>query len=344
MGASLAASAYRHPDLFDGLNTLDLMEICGSMAAAAGPLNLSQPTISRRYQQLCKDFGLEKTSGHCMDRLRYGETESIRLLRNAFQSHRLAAGVLRIGVDPLRQSLLGNSRQLLAVPPHFRHARTLHRQVRSHILDGALLSSLEITALWPDQSNSPDEVAWPKQTLSAKPLSSQKPSQYQDPWCCTQESLFIEGSLLIPLGCWPLGLVVPAGVEVLPPRWSDVVVPPINLAPGLAASVRQQQWTARQAPQDLTGANDWRHWLEREHLPCIATPGWFIALSRCGPELGWLELDKPMGEQLWLLVNPKPWAEYPALAELTKTIRASIETFHAFLAYSTRQKGGHLPG
>jgi len=36
MGATLAATPYRRPELFDGLNTLDLIELCGSMAAAAG--------------------------------------------------------------------------------------------------------------------------------------------------------------------------------------------------------------------------------------------------------------------------------------------------------------------
>ena len=139
MGATLAATSYRYPELFDGLNTLDLMELCGSMVAAAGPLNLSQPTISRRHQKISRDFGLNKSTRHFIDELHYGETESIRLLRRAFQSHRLGSGVLRIGADPLRQGLVDGARQVLPVPAQFRHVRCLHRLVDGHILDGPLV-------------------------------------------------------------------------------------------------------------------------------------------------------------------------------------------------------------
>lgn len=119
MIATIADTTYRHPDVFDGLNTLDLLELCGSMVAAAGPLDLSQPTISRRYQKISRDFGLDKTTRHFIDNLHYGETASIRLLRRAFQSHRLASGVLRIGADPLRQGLVHGARQVLPVPAQF---------------------------------------------------------------------------------------------------------------------------------------------------------------------------------------------------------------------------------
>ncbi len=336
MGATLAATSYRHPELFDGLNTLDLMELCGSMVAAAGPLNLSQPTISRRHQKISRDFGLHKSTRHFIDELHYGETESIRLLRRAFQSHRLSSGFLRIGTDPLRQGLIDGARQVLPVPTQFRHASCLHRLVESSILDGALLSSLEIKALLSerpqelDQLEVADLVSGP---IPAPPLPG--------PRVCRNASQEWSGCLLVPLGCWQLGLVAPAEVRVPPPRWTEVLVPPLACAPGLASAVRQQQWMVKQVPQDINGFN-WQQGLETQQLPCMATPSWFAGLGGRAPGLRWLELASPIREQIWLLVSPTAWAQYPVMAELAETIEASIASFDAFNAYSNRQTGGQL--
>jgi hypothetical protein len=333
MGATLAATTYRQPELFDGLNTLDFLELCGSMAAAAGPLNLSQPTISRRYRKISRDFGLNKATRRTIDDLQYGETECIRLLRRAFQSHRLASGVLRIGSDPLRQGLIDGARNVLPVPALFRHARFLHRLVESSILDGALLSSLEIDGLLPGWPQGPDplglgepasgSVATPP--LVTPPLATPR----------VDESIVYRnaakewhGCLLVPLGCWQLGLAAPVGVQELPPRWSEVLVPPLAWVPGLASAVRQQQWMVRQAPQAFYGSSS-QQGLESQQLPCIATPSWFAALSSGAPGLRWLELATPIREQIWLLVNPSIWEQYPVLAELAETIKASIASFHA---------------
>lgn len=338
MGATLAATTYRHPELFDGLNTLDLLELCGSMTAAAGPLNLSQPTISRRHQKISRDFGLHKSTRHFIDELHYGETESIRLLRRAFQSHRLSSGFLRIGADPMRQGLLDGARQVLPVPSHFRHARCLHRLVESSILDGALLSSLEIEALLPVRPHEPDHLGF------VEPESGPIPTApLPGPWVCRNSSQEWDGCLLVPLGCWQLGLVAPAGVRVLPPRWTEVLVPPLACAPGLASAVRQQQWMVRQVPQDLNGFS-WQQGLEAQQLPCMATPSSFTGLGGSGraPGLRWLELASPIREQIWLLVSPSAWEQYPVLAELAETIEASIASFDAFNAYSNRQTGGQL--
>ena len=336
MGATLAATTYRRPELFDGLNTLDLLELCGSMTAAAGHLNLSQPTISRRHQKISRDFGLNRSTRHSIDELHYGETESIRLLRRAFQSHRLGSGFLRIGTDPLRQGLIEGTRQVLPVPSQFRHASCLHRLVESSILDGALLSSLEIEALLSERLQELDQLEVAEQVSGSIPAA-----HLSGPRLCHNAYQEWNGCLLVPLGCWQLGLVAPAGVRVLPPRWTEVLVPPLACAPGLASAVRQQQWMVKQVPQDLNGFS-WQQRLETQQLPCMATPSWFAGLGGRAPGLRWLELASPIREQIWLLVSPSAWEQYPVLAELAETIEASIDSFDAFNAYSSRQTGGQL--
>jgi len=338
MGATLAATTYRQPELFDGLNTLDLIELCGSMAAAAGPLNLSQPTVSRRYQKISKDFGLNKASRRHLDELHYGETTCIRLLRRACQSHRLESGVLRIGSDPLRQGLIDGAGNVLPVPAQFRHARFLHRLVESSILDGALLSSLEIDGLLPERPQGPDPLGLGEPASGSVATPTVVTSPVATPPVATprvDESIVYRkaakewhGCLLVPLGCWQLGLAAPVGVQELPPRWSEVLVPPLAWAPGLASAVRQQQWMVRQAPQAFYGSSS-QLGLELQQLPCIATASWFAGLGDRPPGLRWLELPTPIREQIWLLVNLSSWEQYPALAELAETIKASIASFHA---------------
>jgi len=338
MGATLAATTYRQPELFDGLNTLDLIELCGSMAAAAGPLNLSQPTVSRRYQKISKDFRINKASRRFLDDLHYGETTCIRLLRRACQSHRLDSGVLRIGSDPLRQGLIDGARNVLPVPAQFRHARFLHRLVESSILDGALLSSLEIDGMLPERPQGPDPLGLGDQASGSVATPPVVTSPVAVPPVATprvDESIVYRtaakewhGCLLVPLGCWQLGLVAAADVDELPPRWSEVLVPPLAWAPGLASAVRQQQWMVRQAPKAFYGSSS-QQGLELQQLPCIATASWFAALSCRPPGLRWLVLPTPIREQIWLLVNPSSWEQYPALAELAETIKASIASFHA---------------
>jgi len=346
MGATLAATPYRRPELFDGLNTLDLIELCGSMAAAAGPLNLSQPTVSRRYQKISKDFGLNKASRRFLDELHYGETTCIRLLRRACQSHRLDSGVLRIGSDPLRQGLMDGARNVLPVPAQFRHARFLHRLVESSILDGALLSSLEIDGLLPERPQGADPLGLGEPASGSVATPPVVTSPVATPR--VDESIVYQkaakewhGCLLVPLGCWQLGLVTAADVDELPPRWSEVLVPPLAWAPGLASAVRQQQWMVRQAPQAFYGSSS-QQGVELQQLPCIATPSWFAGLGDRATGSRWLELATPIREQIWLLVNPSSWEQYPTLAELAETIKASIASFMRKTHTGIPKKGGQL--
>jgi hypothetical protein len=328
MGATLAATTYRHPELFDGLNTLDLLELCGSMAAAAGPLNLSQPTISRRYQKISRDFGLHKSTRHFIDELHYGETTCIRLLRRACQSHRLDSGVLRIGSDPLRQGLMDGVRNVLPVPAQFHHARFLHRLVESSILDGALLSSLEIDGLLPERPQGPDPLGLGEPASGSVATPPVATPRVKESIVYRKAAMEWHGCLLVPLGCWQLGLVTAADVDELPPRWSEVLVPPLAWAPGLASAVRQQQWMVRQAPQAFYGSST-QQGLELQQLPCIATPSWFAGLGDRATGSRLLELATPIREQIWLLVNPSTWEQYTALAELAEAIKALIASFHA---------------
>lgn len=51
---------YRVPDLLQDIRLLDLLELSGTTVQASALLNLSQPTVSRRYRLLAKDFGLQR--------------------------------------------------------------------------------------------------------------------------------------------------------------------------------------------------------------------------------------------------------------------------------------------
>lgn len=95
---------YRVPDLLQDIRLLDLLELSGTTVQASALLNLSQPTVSRRYRLLAKDFGLQRHPRQ-LQGCRFGATEAMRLLRLGCRAHRLAAGVARIGADVLHQPL-----------------------------------------------------------------------------------------------------------------------------------------------------------------------------------------------------------------------------------------------
>jgi len=137
------ASRYRPPELLRDIRLLDLLELCGTTSQASRLLGLSQPTVSRRYQKLRQDFALVRDR-YPLKSCGYGATPTLRLLRLGCRAHRLAAGVARIGSDLLHQSLLAGSPWLLPVPPRFRAAATWLELVRQGVLDGALISGLEL--------------------------------------------------------------------------------------------------------------------------------------------------------------------------------------------------------
>lgn len=134
--------AYRTPELLQDIRLLDLLELSGTTVHAGALLNLSQPTVSRRYNLLAQDFGLERLPGQA-NRCRYGSTEAMRWLRLGCRAHRLAAGVARLGADLMHQPLLAGMDWLLPSPPRFRPLESWLELVREGVLDGALVSALE---------------------------------------------------------------------------------------------------------------------------------------------------------------------------------------------------------
>ena len=74
----------------------------------------------------------------------YGTSAAMRLLRLGCRAHRLAAGVARIGSDLLHHPLLAGCPWLLPTPQRFRAAANWLELVRQGVLDGALISGLEL--------------------------------------------------------------------------------------------------------------------------------------------------------------------------------------------------------
>lgn len=140
-----SAQRYRLPELLSDIRLLDLLELSGSTVGASRWLNVSQPTVSRRYQALADDFGLRREP-RSIKRCRYGSTTAVRLLRLGCRAHRLGAGVARIGVDLLHWHLLQGCDWLLPVPVQFRPVCEWAELVRLGVLDGAVVSGLELNA------------------------------------------------------------------------------------------------------------------------------------------------------------------------------------------------------
>ena len=139
------AHPYRLPKLLEDIRLLDLLELCGTTVRTSRLMQLSQPTISRRYRSLAADFGLVRDRRQLWG-CGYGTSASMRLLRLGCRAHRLAAGKARIGSDLLHHPLLAGCPWLLPTPQRFRAAAYWLELVRQGVLDGALISGLELEA------------------------------------------------------------------------------------------------------------------------------------------------------------------------------------------------------
>lgn len=139
----LQAPHYRLPELLQDIRLLDLLELCGTAVQTSPLLQLSQPTISRRYRILAEDFGLVRDRRQLWG-CGYGTSATMRLLRLGCRAHRLAAGVARLGSDLLHHPLLATCPWLLPTPQRYRAAANWLELVRQGVLDGALLSGLEL--------------------------------------------------------------------------------------------------------------------------------------------------------------------------------------------------------
>lgn len=216
------AHTYRLPELLADIRLLDLLELSGSTRQASRLLQLSQPSVSRRYRALAEDFELQAepaASRGC----RYGSNATMRLLRLGCRCHRLQAGVARLGADLLHHLLLDRLPWLLPAPPRFRPARDWLELVRQGVLDGALVSQLELE---------------------------------QEPSLETPElELHRLGPLPLALAAAPQAAANAAALRVL--------VPGEAIAAGLRALLSRQGWTLRSVGASCATAEQWRAQLRR---------------------------------------------------------------------------------
>ena len=138
--------SYRLPELLHDIRLLDLLELSGTTVQASQLLNLSQPTVSRRYRALANDFGLNRDA-RVRKRCRFGTSTAMRLLRLGSRAHRLDAGVARVGTDLLHHHLLDGCGWLLPTPVRFRPVGEWAELIHQGVLDAALISGLELHAV-----------------------------------------------------------------------------------------------------------------------------------------------------------------------------------------------------
>jgi hypothetical protein len=252
------APHYRLPELLHDIRLLDLLELCGTTVQTSRLLQLSQPTISRRYRILSEDFGLVRDRRQLWG-CGYGTSAAMRLLRLGCRTHRLAAGVARIGSDLLHHPLLAGCPWLLPTPQRFRAAANWLELVRQGVLDGALLSGLELE--------------------EAEGVNRQE----------------LE---LLPLGELPLALGFCPEAPILVGAVPEVLVPDRGVAPGLRRLLRELGLTLRSGGNSLQTPDDWIRRIHGSALALVVADRkadtW--ASLRCGPlasrphSLVWLAL------------------------------------------------------
>jgi len=211
------AHTYRLPDLLADIRLLDLLELSGSTRQASQLLQISQPSVSRRYRALADDFGLRPEPAEPL-RCRYGSTRTMQALRHSCRCHRLESGVARVGSDPIHADLLEGVPWLLPTPLRFRAVDQWLQLVREGVLDGALLSGLE--------------------------LERMKPPDLSD----------LELHRVGPL---PLALAM-ANEPAPPPSTPELVLlPDVGVAPGLWRWLSERGWELRSAGTSCRAPGQW---------------------------------------------------------------------------------------
>lgn len=299
--AHQAGVSYRVPPLLAGIDLVDLLELCGSTTATAAALGLSQPTVSRRYRSLASDLGLRRWGQSGPQQLLYGDTTCLRLLRRACQWHRLEAGVLRLAANPwqgvLLEGLPGDSR----LPLRFRQPAGWRRLLEAAIIDAAVLSSHDLNLLHPELLTGPEAaVIWGV-------------------------------GRLLPLGHWPLGLLLPTTNPLPPERQGEVLLPSEAAVPGMADFVRRRGWRCLHPGQRCQTPAEWANWLQQEQRPALASVGWAHRLAPLLPDWRWWRCPDDGQEQLWLLLHPDLRRHHPLLAELPERLRCRISSVAADL-------------
>lgn len=136
------STGYQIPTVLQDLVLVDMLEITGSTVAAAQHLNISQPTVSRRYRALAEDLGLRRIRKGPPG-ARYGDSLCLQLLRKGANLHRWQQGVLRIAAAPSHRHWLNQKATVewLDLPPIApAHWSCL---LRRELLDALLLPASE---------------------------------------------------------------------------------------------------------------------------------------------------------------------------------------------------------
>ena len=276
-----AARHYQLPELLQDIRLLDLLELCGTTVHASAFLSLSQPTVSRRYRALAADFNLDRDQrqrGGCC----FGSSATMRLLRLGCRAHRLASGVARIGGDLLHQPLLNGLDWLLPSPPLFRCVESWLELVRQGVLDGALISGLELNA--------------------APPLD-------------------VTDLELVTLGALPLALAVHPMAELPGSRdWPAVLVPHRGVAPGLQQALQGLGLNLKSASDRRTNPQSWLDKLQSHQL-ALAVSTAVLEPDGWGEGLRRLDLPEPLTSPV-VLALPRRCCETAVLQDTVQQLRA----------------------
>ena len=221
---------------------------------------------------------------------RYGNNESLRLLRLAYRAHRLMGGQLRIATDPLHQALLAGLVSVQEVPPRIRPSQEWAQLLSQALIDGAIVSS------W----------CHPR-VLAGERLPS---------W---------SGLITVPLGTLPLQLVSHPPATAEPTSRRKVLLPRLNVTPLLHEALA---WHGFQVEQQPISSQDVPCWLKRMHdrqlamplCPGLVDPGWIEAQGLVPhPE------QPHLIEQLWLLLPQGLVGSSREARHLIRTLRQRVE-------------------
>ncbi len=164
MAPNPALNAYRIPSLLRDLVLVDMLELTGSTVAAARLLNLSQPSVSRRYRRLADELGLQPNRSRQPGR-RFSDADWMRLLRQGVNRHRLDCGVLRLGGPSAVGPLLHHWPWVEWVPLHRKSLDHSDALLEHQLLDGVVLDSEPLTSQsressWPMRLPVADQELW----------------------------------------------------------------------------------------------------------------------------------------------------------------------------------------
>ena len=287
------AHPYRLPKLLEDIRLLDLLELCGTTVRTSRLMQLSQPTISRRYRSLAADFGLVRDRRQLWG-CGYGTSASMRLLRLGCRAHRLAAGKARIGSDLLHHPLLAGCPWLLPTPQRFRAAANWLELVRQGVLDGALISGLELEAA-PGLNDQELELL----PLGELPLALA--------FCPEAPGLVGAAPGLPDTGPPDTGLP-PSGGQI-----SEVLVPDRGVAPGMWRLLSELGLSLRSGGNSLQTPNDWIGRIQGSALALVVADreaDTWAALQRW--PLGHGPLPSSPHSPVWLVL-PADWQQHQVL-------------------------------